>query len=260
MNCHYCGGELKEKQMFCSCCGTRRQEVIRKEILREIQKDTPKETPKEVLKEVRKDTRKEVPKEAPKEVLREVRKENPAKVTAPEEEFPVIRPILRAKPEPEQEEVMPTIRPVSRPTYVPYGAPEERKRPAIQLPTKRSLAKMVFLGLLTLGIYPTVIWFRIVTELNIAASRYDGERTMSCFGAMALTGITLGIYPLIWIHGLCNRIGAELKRRDLAYEFGASTFWLWNVLGAFILVGPFIFTHKLMKSMNLINDDFNING
>ena len=132
--------------------------------------------------------------------------------------------------------------------------------PRIQLPTKRGLGKMFFLGLLTGGIYPTVIWSRIVTELNIAASRYDGERTVSYFGACMLAPVTLGIYVWIWMHNFCNRIGNELQRRNTDYKFGASTFWLWGVLGSFILVGPFIFTHKLMKSMNLINEDFNLRG
>ena len=44
--------------------------------------------------------------------------------------------------------------------------------PALQLPDRRSLWKMVLFGILTLTIYPTVIWSRMVTELNIAASRY----------------------------------------------------------------------------------------
>ena len=132
--------------------------------------------------------------------------------------------------------------------------------PRIELPTKRGLGKMFFLGLLTLGIYPVVIWSRIVTELNIAASRYDGKRTVSFFGACMLAPVTLGIYVWVWMHKLCNRIGAELQRRGIDCRFGAKTFWLWGVLGSFIVVGPFIFTHKLMKAMNLINADFNVRG
>lgn len=132
--------------------------------------------------------------------------------------------------------------------------------PRIQLPVQRGLGKMFFLGLLTGGIYPTVIWSRIVTELNIAASRHDGKRTVSYFGACMLSPITLGIYFWVWMHNFCNRVGEELERRNVDYKFGASTFWLWGVLGSFILVGPFIFTHKLMKSMNLINADFNVRG
>ena len=126
--------------------------------------------------------------------------------------------------------------------------------------TGRGLAKMFFLGILTLGIYPTVIWSRIVTELNLAASRYDGKRTMPYFAMCILAPITLGIYLPVWFHGFCSRVGDELKRRKIDYQFGAKTFWLWNVLGSLILVGPFIFVHKLMKAMNRINEDFNRRG
>ena len=132
--------------------------------------------------------------------------------------------------------------------------------PRLELPTGRGLGKMIFLGILTLGIYPVVIWSRIVTELNIAASRHDGRRTMPFFGMTMLAAVTLGIYPLVWMHNFCGRIGEELKRRGIGYQFGPSAFWLWNVLGSLILVGPFIFVHKLMKAMNKINGDFNVNG
>ena len=135
-----------------------------------------------------------------------------------------------------------------------------RCAPMLRLPVRRGLGKMIFLGILTLGIYPTVIWSRIVTELNIAASRYDGKRTMPYFAMILLTPITLGIYAFVWMHKLCRRIGDELDRRDIGYKFGPSTFWLWNILGTLIVVGPFIFVHKLMKSMNKINADFNTNG
>lgn len=138
--------------------------------------------------------------------------------------------------------------------------PADAMAPKIQLPTKRGLGKMIFLGLLTGGIYPTVIFSRIITELNIAASRYDGKRTMPFFGMLMLSPVTLGIFVFVWFHDLCARIGGELQRRGIDYKFGPSQFWLWNILGSFILVGPFVFLHKLMKSMNLINKDFNEKG
>lgn len=137
---------------------------------------------------------------------------------------------------------------------------EQKCPPRLQLPTCRGLGKMVFLGLLTLGIYPAVIWSRIVTELNLTASRYDGRRTMPYFAMLMLTPITLGIFAFVWMHKFCRRIGEELQRRHIDYKFGPGTFWLWNILGSLILVGPFVFLNKLMKSMNRINADFNING
>lgn len=142
----------------------------------------------------------------------------------------------------------------------PAGRWNTFEAPRIQLPTGRSLWKMLFLGILTLGIYPTVIWSRIVTELNIAASRHDGERTMPYFAMLLLSPLTLGIYTLVWFHDFCRRIGWELERRGLEPFFGAKDFWLWNLLGSLILGGPFVFLHKLMKAMNQINDDYNGNG
>ena len=116
---------------------------------------------------------------------------------------------------------------------------------------------MFFLGIITLGIYPVVIWSRIVTELNIVASRHDGRRTMPYFAMLMLSPVTLGILPLVWMHNFCGRIGDELRYRKINDTFRPRDFWLWGMLGSLILVGPFVFTHKLMKAMNKLNDDFN---
>ena len=159
---------------------------------------------------------------------------------AAEAAFPVI-PKQPAAPNPKPAAVKPKLREVNK----------------LQLPTKRSLAKMFFLGIITMGIYPVVIWSRIVTELNIAASRHDGRRTMPYFAMVLLTPFTLGILPLVWMHNFCCRIGDELNFRRINYRFAPRDFWLWNVLGSLILVGPFAFVHKLMKAMNMVNDDFN---
>ena len=81
-----------------------------------------------------------------------------------------------------------------------------------------------------------------------------------CLMSFILTPITLGIYTLVWYHQLSNRIGAELKRRGIDFDFGAKDFWLWNILGSLIFVGPFIYVHKLCKAMNLFSEDFNMRG
>lgn len=135
-----------------------------------------------------------------------------------------------------------------------------RTAPALQLPTVRGLLKFIFLGLITLGIYDIVIMSRIATEINIVASRSDGKRTMPFFAMLLLSPFTLGIYSFVWIHGFSNRVGDEVRRRGFDYKFGASTFWLWGVLGSLILVGPYIYCHKLLKSMNMINGSYNIYG
>lgn len=133
--------------------------------------------------------------------------------------------------------------------------------PILQLKTKRGLIKFILLSLITFGIYALVFYSRISTDINLIASRYDGKKTMHfCLLTFIVAPITLGIGAIVWNHRISARIGRELSRRGIGYSFGASTFWLWNVLGSLIVIGPFVYLHKLCKSMNLLCADFNVNG
>ena len=239
MYCTYCGKEMNDQWEFCMHCGTK--------ALSEEEMKPGYQEPEEY--------------EDPVAVAAVAAEPEVAK---PVEEFPYIEMPQGRKVtiDPDKFEFHPKQRDVPVTTGVTSWelVPADTRAPKIQLPTKRGLGKMFFLGLLTLGIYPTVIYSRIITELNIAASRYDGKRTMPYFGMLMLAPLTLGVFTYVWFHNLCARIGTELQRRGIDYKFGPSHFWLWGILGSFILVGPFIFTHKLMKSMNLINKDFNEKG
>ena len=132
--------------------------------------------------------------------------------------------------------------------------------PALKLNTSRGMIKFVLLSLITFGIYGMVTYSSISGEINIVASRYDGRRTNHFLALFFLAGVTLGIYPFVWWHGISERIGIELKRRNINYEFGAKDFWLWNVLGMLIVIGPFMYIHKLLKAMNYINENYNMYG
>lgn len=85
---------------------------------------------------------------------------------------------------------------------------------------------MIFLSMITFGIYEMVIWTKIVGEINITASRYDGKRTCPYFPALFLSMITYGVFAFVWQHKFSERVGAEVKRRGYNYEFGAADFWL----------------------------------
>lgn len=133
--------------------------------------------------------------------------------------------------------------------------------PAVQLKTSRGAVKSILLSIITLGIYSIVLYYKMSSELNITASRYDGKKTMNYALLFFLVGpLTLEIGTLVWFHKFSSRIGDELKRRNIQYSFGAGSFWGWNVLGILIVVGPFIYLHKVIKAINLINADYNING
>ena len=135
------------------------------------------------------------------------------------------------------------------------------KAPVRQLRTKRGLIKMILLDIITLGIYSLVVMSHISEEINLIATPHDGKKTMHfCLLFFIFSWLTFGIAPLVWHHRICNRMGNELVRRGISYKFGASSFWLWNILGILIVVGPLVFLHKFLKAQNLINADYNAKG
>ena len=136
-----------------------------------------------------------------------------------------------------------------------------QQAPVAQLKTNRGLIKYILLSLITFGIYGLVVMSAVSTDINTIASRYDGKKTMHyCLIFFIFTGLTLGIAPIVWYHRVSARIGNELKRRGIAYSFGAGSYWGWNVLGSFIGIGPLIYLHKLLKAMNLLAADYNVKG
>ena len=130
--------------------------------------------------------------------------------------------------------------------------------PVAQLKTDRSFIKTFLLSLVTLGIYGLICYGHITDDVNLVCSRYDGKKSMNYYLLFFLVGpITLEIATIVWMHNICERIGNELKRRQINYSFGAKDFWLWGVLGTLIIVGPFIFSHKFFQAVNKMNESFN---
>ena len=146
------------------------------------------------------------------------------------------------------------------PNYGYRGPAGGARPPALQLRSNRALWKYIVFGMLTIGIYDIIVDCHMVRDLNTLASPYDGRRTMHPLLVILLGVVTLGIYPLIWSHKYANRVSTELKRRGIRYSFSAKHFWLWNVLGSMILVGPYIFKHRQMFSTNKLCADYNLNG
>lgn len=133
--------------------------------------------------------------------------------------------------------------------------------PVAQLKTKRGMIKLILLSLITFGIYALVFYSRLGEDINQIAGRYDGKKTMHyCLLFFIIAPITFGIGAIVWSHKISARIGRELARRGISYSFGAGSYWGWNVLGSLIVVGPFIYLHKLCKAMNLLSANYNING
>ncbi|MBQ2282947.1 MAG: DUF4234 domain-containing protein [Agathobacter sp.] len=130
--------------------------------------------------------------------------------------------------------------------------------PARQFKTDRGMLKVILLSIITCGIYGLVFYSSLGENINEIASRYDNKKTMHYCLLFFLVGpITCEIATLVWMHNISNRIGNEARRRGVNTDFGAGTFWLWNVLGSLIIVGPFIYLYKLCKTMNQLCEQYN---
>ena len=135
------------------------------------------------------------------------------------------------------------------------------RRPMRQLKINRGMLKFILLSFITFGIYAIVVYSHLSDEINLVASPRDGKKTMHfCLLFFLIGPLTFGIAYLVWFHRICGRIGDELTARGISYSFGSGSYWLWNILGCLIIIGPFVFLHKLFKAMNLMNADYNARG
>lgn len=144
-------------------------------------------------------------------------------------------------------------------TYQPQNF--NQMPPIRKLNDNRGLAKLILLSIITLGIYSWFFYANIAKEVDIICSRIDGKKTMSYWLLLFIVGpFTLGIGYLVWFHKLCNRMGDELRRRNLSEQISAGTFWGWNIAGTLIIVGPLVFIYKFAKASNCLNSDYNLRG
>lgn len=133
--------------------------------------------------------------------------------------------------------------------------------PVGKLKTNKGLIKFILLSFITFGLYGLVIMSSLSNDINIVASRYDGKKTMHyCLLVFLIGPLTLGIAYIVWFHKISDRLGNELKRRNIVYNFSCADYWLWNVIGSMIIIGPLVYYHKLFKADNLICADYNNKG
>ncbi len=139
-----------------------------------------------------------------------------------------------------------------------YEAVEKEKQYRQQtMKTDRSMWKLMLFSILTFGIYGVFFFVPLSMDIDKVAPRRDGGKTMNFLFAYILSFFTLSIVTDIWHFLIAKRIGEALELREIDYEFGTKDFWLFFILGSFILVGPFIYFHKLCKAMNLLCADYN---
>lgn len=118
------------------------------------------------------------------------------------------------------------------------------------------MIKLILLSLITCGIYGIWFWSTVGDDLNILVP--EGKKTMHfCLVYFIFSWLTFGIVPLVWMHRVSAKTGVALRQRGLNYSFSATDFWLWCVLGSIIVIGPFVYAHKLCTALNYAAADFN---
>ena len=112
-------------------------------------------------------------------------------------------------------------------------------------------------SILTLGLYAIFFFIPFSFDIDKVAARHDGERTMNYLWAHILAVFTYSIVLDVWHFQIARRIEDALSERDIDYDFGTKDFWLWFILGSFILVGPVIYYHKLCTAMTHLCKAYN---
>ena len=142
-------------------------------------------------------------------------------------------------------------------------------------PENRSLLKLFALTFITLGVYQIFFYSKIGDQLNKTC--LDGKNTLPYY-FIAIPAVLLDIIlyfyfhsnysgtisnliflipVLLWFFHLTGRVHNHLVVNEIDYNFTKKTFLMWYLLGALILIGPFVYVHKLCKAMNLISEKEN---
>ena len=144
----------------------------------------------------------------------------------------------------------------------PYSLDEEAQKKEAEykvrkLKTNRNLWLFMLLNILTLGIYSILFFIPFSFDLDKIDPRADRSKTMNYLFAYILAFFTFFIILYIWHYQIAERVEDALNKRHISYTFGTNVFWGWFVLGSLILIGPFVYFHKLFKAMNLLSADYN---
>ena len=136
---------------------------------------------------------------------------------------------------------------------------KEKKYQPPKLVTNRNMWKLMILNILTLGIYSIFFFIPLSFDLDKVDPKREREKTMNFLVAYILSLFTFSIVITIWHYHIANRIEEALAFRKIDYDFSTKDFWKWYFFGSLIIVGPFIYFHKLCTAMNLLCQSYNEN-
>ena len=133
----------------------------------------------------------------------------------------------------------------------PYDEEKVEYKPQ-KLRTDRKMWKMMLLHILTFGISSIFFFIPFSYELEKISPARERHKLVNYAVAYIASLLTFSVFLLFWFYEMTKRVEQALDERDIHYDFSTSTFYGWYCLGTFIIVGPFIYFHKLCTAMNLL--------
>ena len=116
----------------------------------------------------------------------------------------------------------------------------------------RGLFKLILLAPLTFGLYAIYFWYKYAQDVNLMCDG-DGKHTTNYLVVLLLTPLTLGIYPLVWVKNMQDRLrncGNE-KGCNIAQKGGTIVAWYtfgWILFG----IGPLIGLYQQISTINQV--------
>jgi hypothetical protein len=121
---------------------------------------------------------------------------------------------------------------------------------------EHSPSALILLGISNLGVLSLCIlgllWLNTLTKRINAICEGDGKKTAGAVKFLLLGIITFGIYDLLWLYMLGERLQDNARRYNLSFKESGAMVLLWFVPGIFIMVGPFISLYIIIKNTNAL--------
>ncbi|MDR2618880.1 MAG: DUF4234 domain-containing protein [Treponema sp.] len=121
---------------------------------------------------------------------------------------------------------------------------------------KRNYIAVILLTIITFGIYGLYFIHKLAKDMNTLC-KGDGQKTRGLLFCFFIGLITLGIYNLVWLFMVGDRMQDNAPRYGLSFKESGGTILLWYILGSFIIVGPFIALHIVIKNINALAESYN---
>jgi hypothetical protein len=121
---------------------------------------------------------------------------------------------------------------------------------------KRGLVILILLSIITFGIYGLYWIYKLAKDINTMCSG-DGKKTSGLIKLILLSLITFGIYYCVWVYMLGDRLQDNAPRYNLVFKESGGVVLLWYLLGACIVIGPFIALYIIIKNTNALADGYN---